>query len=374
MPIQYRSTEALIDLDALRFNVRQIRKKIPATTQIIGVVKANAYGHGAVQCARILESEGVRILGVATVEEGMELRQAGLRGDILVFDGLATRDLTAFGEYRLRPVLHSMEEIDRFGAFLHDRTRSQGVHIKFDTGMGRLGLFPSHVDDLLDKLRRYSEMDVQGVMTHLARADEEDRQPTERQIELFDRVRQILETRGMKTAFHIANSAAIIEGLGLDYALVRPGLMLYGAYPHSRMQEKMELKPVMSLKTKVLAIKRHPMGNALGYGGTFTTKRESLIGVLPLGYADGYPRLLSNRASVMVHGKKAPVVGRISMDLTLVDLTDIPEAKEGDEVLLFGTQGESKLSVEEVATWADTISYEILCGVSSRVPRIYTNL
>lgn len=373
MGIQYRSTQSVIDLGALRFNIQQIRKAIGQTTQMMGVVKANAYGHGAVQCARVLESEGVRVLAVASVEEGIELRAAGIRGEIIVLDGLTTSSLGVFAENRLKPVLHSIEEVELYGHFAHDKNRAHAALLKFDTGMGRLGLFPSEVDELMDKLRRYAELDIQGIMSHLACADEVESAATQRQIDLFDRILQILETRGLKAASHIANSAAILSGVGLHYSMVRPGLMLYGAYPNQQLVEKMSLKPVMKLKTSILSVKRHPMGNALGYGGTFTTKRESLIGVLPLGYADGYPRLLSNRAFVLVHGQRVPVVGRISMDLVLIDVTEISDVKPGDEVVLIGNQEQATITVEEVAGWAETISYEVMCGISPRVPKIYEN-
>ncbi len=384
MAIHYRPTIAEIDLHAFRSNFLEIKKllgesPLPEGISPMAIVKANAYGHGAVRCTRTLEELGVRQFGVATVEEGVELRDAGIRADIVILDGLLTDSLQVFLDYRLKPVLHQLEDVSRWGSFLHGKVKEGPAHIKLDTGMGRLGFLPSQTDALVELLKKYSEILVQGVFTHLAQADEEEGAPTERQFVLFERMQQILESKltqlkGSKTVYAIANSAALIDNRLSGYSLVRPGIILYGAYPNPRHREKISLKPVMKLKTALCGVKQFPSGSALGYGGTFVTKRESRIGILPIGYADGYPRLVSNKGSVLVRGKRAPVVGRISMDLTLVDVTDIPECVMGDEVVLIGSQGEDWLRAEEVAGWADTISYEIFCGVSARVPRVYVGI
>lgn len=385
MAIQYRSTTAEIDLHAFRSNFLEIKKRLSQGISPMAIVKANAYGHGAVRCARTLEELGVRQFGVATVEEGVELRDAGIRAEIVVLDGLLTDSLQVFLDYRLKPVLHQLEDVSRWGSFLHEKTKEETAYIKLDTGMGRLGFLPSQTDALVELLKKYSEILVQGIFTHLAQADEEESAPTERQFVLFERMHQIFEAKilearmgyqpkGNKTIYTIANSAAIIDDRLSGYSLVRPGIILYGAYPHIRHRDKISLKPVMKLKTVLCGIKQFPSGSALGYGATFVTQRESRIGILPIGYADGYPRLVSNKGSVLVRGKRAPVVGRISMDLTSVDVTDIPECASGDEVVLIGSQGEDWLRAEEVAGWADTISYEIFCGISSRVPRIYRGI
>ncbi len=374
MTIHYRPTYAEVSLDALRFNIKAVKARLPQGTQPLAVVKANAYGHGALRCSRALEECGIRHFGVATLEEGIELRNVGIRGEVLVFDGLLSGAPKIFVEHRLRPVISNLEDLQKIGEYLREVGREQAVHLKFDTGMGRLGFLPSHIDDVVAVLKKYAEINLAGLMTHLARADEEDAAPTDRQCVLFERILKILEEKGVKAPIHFANSAAIIDRALEGQSFVRPGIMLYGAYPHPRHRSKIELRPVMALKSSLAEVRKVSPQTALGYGGTFVTQRDSLIGVLPLGYADGYPRLLSNKGYVLVGGKKAPVVGRISMDLTLVDLTEIPEAKTGDEVVLIGAQGEEKISAEDVANWADTISYEILCGISSRVPRIYTGL
>lgn len=373
MPIHYRPTVAEIDLNALRSNALLVREKIPANCKILAIVKANAYGHGAVQCARALKGSKIEALGVATLEEGIELRNAGIKGDIVILDGILSENVTDFFEFGFKPVLHQMEDLTLFGDLSKSFGKSIGVHLKFDTGMGRLGFLPEEVHTVLDALRRYSDVKVEGVMTHLARADEEDATPTEIQFDKFKALHAAFNERGINAAFHIANSAAILDGRFSETGWVRPGIMLYGAHPHPRQESAAALKPVMAFKTKILSIRRQGAGVPLSYGGTFTTRQESLIGVLPVGYADGYPRSLSNRASVLVNGQRAPVVGRVCMDLTLIDLSSIPDAKKGDEVVLIGSQKGERIKAEEVAQWAETISYEVLCGISARVPRVYIN-
>ncbi len=371
MSIQYRSTVAEINLEALRFNISQVKKRIREPTAIIGIVKANAYGHGALRCTRVLEETGIKFFGVATVEEGIQLREGGIRGDIVVLGGIASPSLDVYLDYRLKPSLHHLEEIKQWGEFLKGKQKEYPAHLKLDTGMGRLGLLPSELEVLADLLRSYPEIKLQGILTHLARADEEDPAPTDRQFVLFERMRKILEAKGVTAPFHLANSSAIIDRNLSGHGWVRPGIMLYGAYPHPRQRSKIELKPAMTFKTSILRLKKMPTGSTLGYGGTFSTQRESLIAILPVGYADGYPRLLSNQGSVLVKGQRAPVVGRISMDLTLVDVTDVPAVRAGEEVVLIGSQGSENITAEEVADWAQTISYEIFCGISNRVPRVY---
>ena len=224
-------------------------------------------------------------------------------------------------------------------------------------------------------LKQYPEVVVEGILTHLARADEAEPEPTDRQFLLFERLRKILGEKGKEIpCAHIANSSSIIDGRLDAYSMVRPGILLYGAYPHPRHREKISLKPVMTFKTKILSVKKIPPGSAVSYGGTWVSKRESLIAILPVGYADGYPRHLSNRGEVLLKGRRVPVVGRVCMDLTVIDVTDVPGTAIGDEVVLIGEQGGERITAEEVADRAETISYEIFCGISSRVPRIYKGL
>lgn len=373
--IQYRPTVAEIDLNALRHNVKEIQKKVPRERLIMAVVKANAYGHGALHCTRALEGCGIRDFGVATLEEGMELRGGGIRGNIFVLGGLLTSSFGEFIRFRLRPVLHQMDEVRRFSAWLKESNRESQAHIKLDTGMGRLGIFPSEIEEIVPIIKYNPLLKVEGFLTHLARADEDDLSSSERQFTIFRELKRILAEKGVNVPiYHIANSAAIIDGRLDGFEMVRPGIMLYGAYPHERHKTKIALKPVMKLKSRIVSLKRFKSGSPISYGGTFVTSRESLIAALPIGYADGYPRLVSNRGSVLVRGKRAPVAGRVCMDLTMIDVTDILGAAVGDEVVLIGSQGEGQIRAEEAADWAETISYEVFCGISSRVPRIYGGL
>ncbi len=372
--IQYRQTSVVIDLNAIRHNAREtLSKTNPHQMHLMAIVKADAYGHGASVIAKTLQGAGVQHLAVATIEEGIQLREAGIKASITVLGGLFGDSGKIFSEYRLFPVIHQMPDLIRLGNYLKQIDRPLTVHIKIDTGMGRLGFLPTETTAAIDFLRGHSQIKVEGVMTHLARADEPDPKPTEEQFFLFQHLTGHFSPMGIKV-FHIANSAAIIEGRLNGFQLARPGIMLYGAYPHPRHRELINLKPAMTFRTKILGIKKYPIGACLSYGGTFVTQRESLIATLPVGYADGYPRLVSNRGYVLVRGQKAPVVGRVCMDLTLVDVTDIIDATLEDDVLLFGQSGDHYLPVEEVATWAETISYEILCGISKRVPRIYEGM
>lgn len=373
--IHYRPTVCEIDLNAFRHNLRQAQQLVSPNTTLLAIVKANAYGHGMVQCARAAHGLGVRNFGVATVEEGLELRQAGMRGDVFILGGLLSNSLQEFREYNLKPVIHHLDDFCRLGDFSKETNHMFDVHLKVDTGMGRLGFSPSEMEGFLEKVKKYPLINIEGVMTHLARADEPEQEPTERQFILFQRLKNILSEKGIKVPFyHLANSAAILDKRVQAGEWARPGIMLYGAYPNPRHLAKCELKPVMTLKTKVLTLKNFPQGSPISYGGTFVTNRQSRIAILPIGYADGYPRLVSNRGVVLVRGKRAPVVGRVCMDLTMVDVTDIPDVMVGDEVILIGCHGTEQIRAEEVAAWAETISYELFCGISARVPRVYVGM
>lgn len=371
MDLNKRPTEARIHLENLRFNAKQIISKLPKQTEVMGIIKANAYGHGSVFVARTLESCGIKKFAVATFAEGLELRQQGIRSEIHILNGLMA-PIQEYLSNRLYPVIYQLEQLKEITTFLNNENRDFMVSLKFDTGMGRLGFLPSQIDEVYGMIRYAQQLKIIAVLTHLAKADVGDDEVTGRQYTLFGRLRDILADRGMKaTAFSICNSAAILDGKFEDFSWVRPGLALYGCYPNERQMSLLELRPVLELKTKILSLKKMQPHSAIGYGGTFETQRESNIAILPIGYADGYPRLASNRGHVLVRGHKAPIVGRISMDLMTIDVTDVPEVALYDDVVLIGQQGEEIIRAEQVAQWADTISYEILCGISARVPRVY---
>lgn len=370
----YRPTRALVHLDRLRFNAKLLLGRLAGDQDGMAIIKANAYGHGAIMCQRALEAAGFRKFGVATPEEGMELRRQGIRSEIFILDGIMG-PVADYLSNRLYPVLHRMEELIEARELVNEETRDFMCALKFDTGMGRLGFFASQVDEIVALLKRAPNIKITHVLTHLARADEPDEDSVQRQYTLFRKLCDILRERGLASfRSSIANSAALIDNRGGDFQTVRPGIALYGCFPHDRQKNAIDLKPVLELKSKILGIKKFQQGAALGYGATFTTSRESLIASLPIGYADGYPRLASNRGHVLVKGKKAPIVGRVSMDLTLVDVTDIDGAALGDDVTLIGQDGSEMIRAEDVANWAETISYEILCGISARVPRQYMGM
>ncbi len=365
----FRPTFCEIDLAALRHNYQALKACAP-NQEVLAVVKANAYGHGAVVVARALEAEGATTFGVATIEEGLELRKAGISRPILCFGGAFKASAKDLLEYQIIPVIFEEETLRRLSQELSGTTSILPFHLKIDTGMGRLGIFPKEVSHYLKLIQESPSLKLEGVLTHLASADEENPHPTEEQYAHFQEVREKIAEQMQVPFFHIANSAALIEKRVNHTSLVRPGIALYGAYPNPRFKSQIKLEPVLSWKTEIISLKEFPSGAALSYGATYYTSRPSKIAIIALGYADGYSRSFSNCGEVLIRGQRAPVVGRVCMDLTLVDVTDIPYAALGDEVVVIGKQGEEVLLAEELASKIKTISYEIFCGIASRVPRL----
>lgn len=375
MSIHYRQTRVEIDIDAIRHNAKQIQSKLPAGSSAMAVVKANAYGHGDILCTKTLIKSGFHIFAVSSLEEAIQLREAGITQEVFLLYGFDPNYAQEVFEYRLKPIISSQKELEAIAALVSDKNKEYSIHINVETGMGRLGFSSDQIDDLFKTLRRTPELKVEGMMTHLACADLENSEFTKSQMDQLAQFQNKLSELGYVIPFyHIANSALTIEGAPEDSHWIRPGLMLYGVYPHVRFKELIDLKPVMSLKSTIFQIRNCPEGMTLSYGATFTTPRDSQIAVIPIGYADGYPRLISNRGYVLIQGQKCQVVGRVCMDLTLVDVTDLDNPQVGDEVILMGNQGDEKIGAEDLAAWSDTISYEILCGISSRVTRIIKGL
>jgi alanine racemase len=373
-PPKGRPTYCVIDLAALRWNFEQVKKSVGPGVKILSVVKANGYGHGAREVAKTLSQAGSDGFGVATVEEGIELRESGIRSPILVLTAIYAGQLGQLLQHKLTPAISDLDTLRGLERLLRKRSRSLNFHLKVDTGMGRLGLLHSEVENWLPELSRLKALKLEGLFSQLSHAEDERGEHTRTQIENFRRVLERLQEAGFNPpSIHLANSAALIAEGSAHFTMVRPGLMLYGLYPAPEMARQVELKPVLSWKTRVLQVKQLPGGSSIGYGRTFVTQRESSIATLPVGYADGYHRLLSNRGAALVRGKRAPIVGRISMDLTMVDVTGIAGVSQGDEVVLLGRQGDHAVSADEMAGWAETISYEILTSISARVPRIQKN-
>src|SRR5882672_4461303 len=360
--LSLRPTWAVIDLDALAANLRVIREQVGRNIKVMAAVKADAYGHGAVPCARRLEAEGVDWFGVALPEEGIELRAAGITRPILCLGGFWEGQQNACLQQNLTPVVYRLDMIESL-----DRAAS-------DTGMGRLGVRSEEVREFCEALSRFPNTRVDGLMTHLAAADDPAQANfTKDQLERFQQAIDLFRQRGLTPSYvHAANSAATFAFPQARGNMVRPGGALYGfardVLPPQA--ETLPLRPVMSLRSRIMLLKTVGKGEKLGYGCTFQTTRESLIATVPIGYDDGYRRALSNRGRVIIGGTYAPVVGRVSMDLTLIDVTDVPGVSLHDQVTLLGQDGELSISAEDLAELAGTISYEITCGISSRVPRI----
>lgn len=365
---------AEVDLSALRSNADVLRARIGPGVGIVAVLKADAYGHGAVVCARALERR-VWGFGVSLVEEGVEIRRAGVEAPILVLGGaygLDHRDVLA---YRLTPVLGDVADIARFRRAADDLKLDRiDVHLKIDTGMARLGLRHDEAATLhafCDAIAATPGVGVQGVMTHLASADDLSEAPSRLQLDRFEVARRVLRARGHDPALvHVANSAALVRFPEARHALVRPGLALYGLSPGPAAVIP-GLRPVMSLRSRIVALRDIATGEGVSYGGLYRASRRTRVATVPMGYADGYTRRLSGKAEVLVRGRRCAVLGAITMDMSLVDVTDVG-AELGDDVVLLGAQGDERITADDLAVQSSTISWEILCGISKRVPRIYS--
>lgn len=366
-----RPTWTMIDLRALQWNLRQVRRRVGARTGILAVVKANAYGHGAVPCSRTLVAAGADRLGVATVEEGVELRRAGLKVPIAVLGLMQPAEAAAVVRHRLQPAVALEAQVRALSRAARAAGRTTAVHVKVDTGMGRIGLQPAEAVVFARRLQALPGVSVAGMFTHFAHADGRDKRLLRSQQERMRAAADAIKRLWPKALVHAANSAAVLESPETYADVVRPGIMLYGLYPSPRLRGVVELRPALSWVTHIAQLKEVPAGTGLSYGHTFFTSRHSRIATLPVGYADGLSRSLSNRGRVLIGGHPCPLVGRVCMDMCLADVTDAPEARIGSEAVLIGRQGGQTISADDLADLQGTISYEILCAIGSRVPRLY---
>ena len=373
-----RPTWADIDLNHLSSNFNRIKQRVSPVARVMAVVKANAYGHGAVECARRLVKEGADWFGVALPEEGMELRAAGITQPVLCLGGFWPGQAAACVQHQLTPVVYRLDMLAAFNQAAANAGVVADVHVKIDTGMGRLGIRFDQLSDFVAGIAEFRNVRIDGIMSHLAAADDAACQPLTRdQIQRFEDAVVVFRDHGFRpTHLHLANSAGIFGHRSAWGNMVRPGGVLYGLWRDvlPLTTSEAELLPVMSLHSRISLLKWVPPGETIGYGCTFEASRRSLIATLPVGYHDGYLRGLSNRAHVIVRGMYAPVVGRISMDLTLIDVTNVAGVEVDDQVTLLGwnrQQGDLKIHAEELARIAGTLSYEVTCGVSERVPRVY---
>ena len=373
-----RPTWAEIDLNNLAANFNRVRERVSPVARVMAVIKGNAYGHGAVACARRLASEGADWFGVALPEEGIELRASGITQPVLCLGGFWPGQAASCIQHHLTPVVYRLDMIEAFNQAAANAGVVADVHLKVDTGMGRLGVRFDQLGEFVDQLPQFRNVRIDGIMSHLAAADDATCQPLTRdQIQRFEDGVVVFRDHGYRpTHLHLANSAGIFGHRGAWGNMVRPGGVLYGLWrdvlPLPTSNPK--LLPVMSLHSRISLLKWVPAGETIGYGCTFEASRRSLIATLPVGYHDGYMRGLSNRAHVIVRGVLAPIVGRISMDLTLIDVTNVTGVELDDQVTLLGwnrEHAELNIPAEDLARIAGTLSYEVTCGVSERVPRVY---
>jgi alanine racemase len=312
------------------------------------------------------------MLGVAMAEEGKELREAGIDLPVLVMGALFPDQAGEIAALRLTPVVYSTDFVRALSRAARKQKAPVPVHVKIDTGMGRIGIPSETAPDFIADLQRLDGIAVQGLMTHFADADLRDKEFAEQQMDRFEALIRELGARGIGIPLlHAANSAAVLDYRRALFTMTRPGLMLYGYNPLEAGAAQADLTPVLSLVTRIAFLKKVPPGVPISYGRTFVTKRESLIATIPIGYADGYNRGLSNKGEALVRGMRAPVAGRICMDMCMIDVTEVPGVREGDEVVLIGNQGGERITADDIAAKIGTIAYEVLCGISSRVPRIY---
>ncbi|MDW7710548.1 MAG: alanine racemase [Deferrisomatales bacterium] len=367
-----RPTRALVDLTAVARNVRALRGLTAAGVRQMAVVKADAYGHGAVPVARAALGAGAEWLGVALVEEGADLRRAGIEAPILLLGAAFPEEAADAVGAGLTVAVCGRETalaLDRAGAA---QGRTAAVHVKVDTGMGRLGVPPAEAAAYTEWLSGLPHLRVEGLFSHFSAADEADLSFSRAQLEELLGVRQALAARGLRPPLcHIANTAAVMALPESHLDLVRTGIGIYGLHPSPETPRTADLEPALRLTTRVAHVKDVPAGTPLSYGRTFVARQPSRIATLPVGYGDGYPRLLSNRGQVLIGGRAVPIVGRVCMDLILADATSVPEARVGDEAVLIGPQGDASIGADELARLVGTIHYEITCNIGKRVPREY---
>ncbi len=373
--ISGRPTWAEINLDNLTSNFKSVKDFINQKIKFMAVVKADAYGHCAVECAKRLEKEGIDWFGVALPEEGLELRRNGITKPILCLGGFWVGQESILLENDLTPVIFQWEKAEILDRAAQVNGLTVKAHIKIDTGMGRIGIRFDEIDFFIEKVKSLKNIRFDGIMTHFAAADSfKEKKFTNLQIERFNKTVETFELNGFEFSYKdLANSPASLAYPDSYRNLVRLGGILYGLGDDVLPDwiEKPELKPVLSLFSKITYLKKVKTGETLGYGRTFRAERDSVIATIPIGYQDGFRRSLSNRGRVIINGKFAEIVGRISMDWTILDVTEIPAVKIGDQVVLIGEQNGLKISAEEIAKLTDTISYEITCGIDRRVRRIY---
>ena len=367
----FRPTWIEIDKSDFLFNLKKIKEHLKTDTKVLAVIKSNAYGHGGIELAKEAVKAGIYGIGVSSIEEGITFRKAGIKAKILVFgSGYPIEYLTTTVFWDLIPTISSLQGLHELSNIAKKFKKNLEFHLKVDTGMGRVGVVAGeNTDIILKKIATMSEITMTGIYTHFSVADT-NADYTESQLHKFNEVIKSAKKLGLKFIAHAANSAAILTNKKTHLDMVRPGIALYGLSPFEHAPQDLKLKPVLSWKTKIIYLKKVPSGFCVSYGRTFVTNKNSVIATVPVGYADGYSRVFSNKANVLARGKRCPIAGRITMDMMMIDVTDVKGVSIGDEVVLLGTQGKETIKVEELAKLKNTISYEIICSIATRVPRI----
>ena len=373
-----RPTWAEIDLGAIKYNLAQIKKLVGGarknSPKIMVVVKANAYGHGLIKVAKTLEKLRVDYLGVASLDEAIALRKEGIKLAVLVLGLILPEEVDLALDYDVALTVCNKELAQTLNNKAKAKNITMPVHIKIDTGMGRIGIWHEEAPEFVKMLKRMKYIRAEGIYTHFTSASR-DNFFTNYQLESFENLLRRLNRENIQFHYeHAANSIALVDLKKSHFNLVRPGIIVYGMYPKRNFAKMLKLKPALSLKTRIVYLKDVPVGRSISYGRTYITEKPTRIATLPIGYADGYTRILSNRASVLVKGEKAPVVGKVTMDQTMVDLGHIKGVKIGDEVVLIGRQGRLTMYTEEIARVSKTIPYEIVCSITNCVPRVYKGM
>lgn len=383
-----RPTIAYINKENLRANFNTLKSLLSNNELVMSVVKSDGYGHGAAVVAKVLSEAKSDCFGVATVSEAIDLRTNGnITEPVFILGGLYKENFKDLIDHGLTPLVYGLEILKELNVFCSNKKTTMRVHLKMDTGMGRLGFLSDNIEKDFNDIKDLSNIKVTGIMTHLSEAEEGRGDFSKTQLERFSKVVAMAKNIfGAELKAHMANSSAIVDFTDFNYNeahmamamnIVRPGIMLYGSYPEERFRSKINLKPVMELKTEVLQVRKVAKDFPVSYKRTFNTGGESVLATLPIGYGDGLPRELSNKGSVLIHGKRCPIVGLICMDLCVVDVTqicngeDTEAVKVGDEVVIIGSQNNETISAEEIAEICGTISYEIFCQITKRVKRVY---
>ena len=360
-----------IDLDAVKHNIARIRGIVQGAVSMLLVVKADAYGHGAVRISELAEECGVDMLGVATLDEGRELRKAGIKLPILILSPVLPQELEGVLENECAVTASSFEFAEKASEIAVRKGVPCRLHIEIDTGMGRAGVPQSQAVEAIAKMGTLAGITLEGIFTHFPASDS-DLDFTKDQIRAFTDIVEVLENKGLVFRYvHCANSAAVLNFPSSHFNLIRPGLLVYGHAPSIVLKDRIEVIPAMSFKARLVLVKEMPAGASISYGRTFIAPKPITMGVVPVGYGHGISHRLSNKGMFLFRGKRVPVIGRVTMDMTMLDLTGFADATVGEEVVIFGRQGASEITADDIAGWDETLNYEVLCRISKRVARAY---